>query len=550
MKKVYTMILLSVAMFGKTFAQTFEWAKREGLYEYDYGYGIATDKSGNVYVSGKFEMDANFSGTTLTNAGNHDIYVARYTPSGALAWIRTAGGPHGDYARSLSCDGTYIYIAGEIEGHVPVNFGPSVSVTGRGDNDLFLAKYDLEGNILWARSEGGEGNEKAFGVCHDGAGNVLVCGKYTDTLTFSGGRTLIAKGSNDIFVAKYDPNGKLLWVKDAGGPSRDEALAVKCDAAGNVYVCGMYKNDCKFGTTVLKSPKSYLNSFLAKYDPSGNLLWVKSGGGDYDDVAWSLTMDNSGKIYVAGEFNAYAEFGDKNVTTAGSSDVFVACYDASGNVQWLKRAGGPLIDRARGIGTDGVNLYITGQFGASASFGNASVKAADSSDVFLASLSNSGTYKWAMAVGGVPDSLEDLGYESGNAVCAEGNGSVYFTGAILEGGKFGSANLSRYSRTDMFLAKVKHGDILVVTDIAAASGSGFSVYPNPGNGSFNLVLPENAGDKVEIDVYNMLGQSVKRQEFDRTGVALPLDLTGAGKGVYLVKLRTGDQEMNARLVIR
>ena len=116
MKKIYSLIALS-ALFITAEAQNFDWAKREGLWAYDYGYGITTDNTGNVYVAGKYEeVDANFSDTLLPCQGNHDIWVAQYSSTGTLNWIRTAGGTSGDYAWGVACDNSFVYIAGEIEG--------------------------------------------------------------------------------------------------------------------------------------------------------------------------------------------------------------------------------------------------------------------------------------------------------------------------------------------------------------------------------------------------------------------------------------------------
>src|ERR1700746_2930812 len=105
MKKIYLLILLGLG-FNNIRSQTFSWAKDEGLYAYDYGLGIVTDNSGNVYVAGKYEQNANFSGTILPcNNCNHNIYVAKYSSSGSLTWIQTAGGTLGDYAHAIASDG-------------------------------------------------------------------------------------------------------------------------------------------------------------------------------------------------------------------------------------------------------------------------------------------------------------------------------------------------------------------------------------------------------------------------------------------------------------
>lgn len=470
-------MLLNAAFGGILGAQGFQWAKRAGLWAYDYGYGITTDNSGNVYIAGKYEMKANFSGTVVPCQGNHDIYVAKYTPSGALAWVRTAGGYTGDYATCIATDGSYVYIAGEIEGAgAKITFvGSPITLYAQGSNDVFIAKYDLNGNLIWARRAGSYDWDKATGIACDNAGNVYICGYFKNKAVFGGTSTIYSSGAEDIFVAKYNSSGTFLWVRKAGGPERDEAKEIGVDGSGNVYVCGMFKKTANFsGTNVTSS--GHLDMFLAKYSSSGNLQWVKKAGGAWDDAAWSLTIDNAGKIFVAGEFNSSAYFGGIKLTTAGAGDIFVARFNSSGNAEWAKRAGGKSLDRARGIGTDGNIIYVTGQFGSSATFGNTTKYAADHWDIFISSLSNNGDFLWTTTVGGPADKEENLGYESGNAICAEPNGNVYATGALLSGGTFGGTKLNAYSRTDIFLAKLKNGsggggDPMEGTDLIAANSS-------------------------------------------------------------------------------
>lgn len=455
MKNIYFVIILNF-LFINLQAQNFDWTKREGQAAYDYGYGIANDNAGNIYIAGKYEMNANFSGTILPMQGNHDSYVAKYSPAGALTWVRTSGGVSGDYAHALACDGSdYVYVTGEIQGSgTVIKFvGSSITLTAQGQNDVFIAKYDLNGNLLWANKAGGIDDDEGLGITYDNLGNIFVCGFFTNIATF-GTTTVYGSGGRDMYVAKYDMNGVFQWVKTGGGAKRDEAKSIKCDAAGNVYICGMYSNGAVFGSQTLTAPNGYFNAFLAKYANDGTLIWVKTAGGDYDDLAWSLTIDNANKIYVTGEFNAYALFNGTPLITTGSNDIFVACYDASGTLQWVKKAGGRLIDRARGIGCDGTNIYITGQFALSANFGPFAVTGVDSSEIFMAKISNAGDFQWVTTVGGQADVYENLGYEAGIAICAETSGNVYATGALLNGGTFGNTSLNAYNRTDVFLSKI------------------------------------------------------------------------------------------------
>ncbi|MDF2436664.1 MAG: hypothetical protein K0Q95_1040 [Bacteroidota bacterium] len=559
MKKVYLLVLLN-SLFINLGAQNFDWAKREGYYEYDYGYGLGTDNSGNVYVAGKYEQSgAMFSGTSVTCEGNHDMYLAKYDAAGSLIWIRTAGGVLGDYAHDMACDKTSaIYVAGEIEGgNATITFSNSpITLTAISDNDIFVAKYDLNGTLLWAKSAGGGNGEKALGVTYDAAGNVYICGQYKDAITFNGTTTLShngVPGSTDIFIAKYDSNGNFIWAKSAGGPERDEALSIQCNSAGEVVVCGLYSNGAVFGSNApLSTPNTptghYMDGFVAKYAADGTLLWVKTISGDYDDVAWSLSVDNNNKIYVSGEFNAYVNFG-ATALPATQGDAFVACYDNNGTNLWAVKGGGPNVDRARGIATDGNKIFITGQFGASsvgstATFGSTSVTAVDSSDIFIAGLDMNGNFLWSKGISGAADAPEYLGYESGNAVLPDGN-KLYVTGAILDGGTFGPFNLTGYAHTDMFLAKLD-----VLTGITEEEkGQALPVYPNPNNGNFSIDLRSIGSEKADYSVINYLGETVLKGSAKNSS-HLNVDISTQPKGIYMIEVKAGEKQYQQKIVIQ
>lgn len=550
MKKTYLTLILIFSLYT-LYSQNFQWAKIEGHYAYDYGYGIATDAAGSVYVAGKYEENAVFSGTTLPLQGNHDIFLAKYAPNGSLDWVQTGGSYSGDYARILACNKTSrVYIAGEIEGlnNTIVFPGSPITLTGQGLNDIFLATYDLNGNLLWARSEGAACNEKALGVTYDAAGNVIICGYYTDTTKFNG-VVLNSTNDKDIFIAKYDANGNFLWMRHAGGPGEEEAKSVVCDAGGNIYICGKYSDGATFGTTTFSTPVTpygqFYNGYIAKYSPSGSLIWVKSIDGDYDDIAWSMTKDDNDKLYVTGEFSG-ATFGGITLYSGGKADVFVACYDNNGNAQWAVSGGSVVADRARGIGCDGSNIFITGQFGLTATFGGSTITAADSSDIFVAELNNSGNFLWAKSVGGVADSLEVDGYESGIAVCADPSGTAYVTGAILEGGMFGSNFVNGYSRTDVFIAKMS-----TVVDVSEASrNTDVLVYPNPGTGIFNITTEKGFDDHTSISVYNYLGELVSESLVPTATRQVQMNLTDNTKGIYYMEIRSDKDVIIKKLLLQ
>jgi len=552
MKNVY--LLLSLTSCLAMSAQTFEWAKAEGKDAYDYGYGIGCDNQGNVYVAGKYEEDqADFSGIKVGCQGNHDGFLAKYGPDGTIKWVQTYGGPDGDYNQALYCDKTnYVYVAGEIEANSAFNqtikfSGSTTTLVAKADNDIVVAKYDLDGNLIWARSEGGPHSEKALGVAADKDGNVIICGYYTES-TIIQGTTFSGKLDHNIYVAKFDKDGTLLWFKDAGSDKRDEAKAVRCDSDGNIYICGIFNDNCQFGSNVLTTyhNTAYWDAFVAKYDPAGNLLWVKTGGGDVTDGAWSMAVDDGHNVYISGEYAAFADFGGGHQMYAkGMADTYVAKYNTNGDLQWIKGNGSVDDDRARGLGTDGTHIFITGQFGGTAQFGGASVTAVDTSDIYIAALDNNGSYLWAVSVGGKKDAFEDLGYESGNAVngFANGpNGAVYATGGLLDDGVFGTHTVGTSgTRTNAFVTKISWdtgmpplSDPTSLNEYTNANM--IAVYPNPANGKFEMDLSQCKDVNIMISVYNHVGQLVSTTT--AAAHSYPqVDVSGQAEGIYLVEVR-------------
>jgi hypothetical protein len=554
MKKIYTLVLVMI-MAASASAQDFTWVTQAGLWAYDYGYGIGTDAAGNVYVSGKYEEQAIFDANTQVScAGNHDIWVAKYSPNGQLQWVRTAGGPDGDYARCLAVDPAgNTYVAGEIEG--TAMFG-SVQVQGHnGTNDIFVAKYDTNGNLVWAKYYGGWSDDKARSIAIDASGNCYITGEIKGAATFGSTTLNTNGGSEDIFVAKLDPSGNALWAKRAGGSMDEGGKGIKVDVNGNVFVAGFFGATADFSSsTSLTAPNGFFDMFLAKYDSNGNLQWVNNAGDDWDDVAWAIALDNSGNAYVTGEFNAAPMFGSQQLITNGMADVFIAKYNSSGAIQWAQRFGGDLIDRARGIATDGTNVYVTGQYGGTASVGSHTVTSVDSSDIFVASFTaSSGSGNWVIVNHGPADAYEDLGYESGTAVHVDNTGYVYVTGAFLDEDLFNYFNMTGWTRTDAFVGKIDPG---VPTGTVGmnelASGNDVNVLPNPSNGVVTVNFNASKEETYTVQVTNTLGQAVFSEKLSNFSgqYTRKIDLTGFGSGMYLLNISGAGAAQVQKVVIQ
>jgi len=434
-------------------AQNFQWAKRAGLYAFDLGFGIGTDNAGNVYVAGKYEMNAYFGGIYVQCAGNHDIFIAKYSPTGVFQWVRTAGGVSGDYAHALAVDGAgNSYLTGEFE--YTTHFG-SVALTSSGSNDVFVAKYDTYGNLIWVKKlGGGSGSDKGLGISLSN-GNVYVTGNFQGG-SFSG-VTLISSGKLDIFVAKMTTGGVFQWIRKAGGYGDDEGFGISNDPAGNVYVTGYFTGTANFSGINITSAGG-ADAFIAKYNPSGGLIWVKKAGGPANDAGNAIKVDNAGRVFVTGGFRYTSYFGSIPLqTTNGNADIFIACYDGNGNAIWAKKAGGGDNDSGRGIAVDGnSNVYLTGNCGKAATFGYKTIYGADADEIFFASYDVSGNFRWVLEALGAVDYYEPNYYiEMGLCICTDLYHNVYASGAYRSNSTFGATTLYPWStHTQIFVTKI------------------------------------------------------------------------------------------------
>ncbi|MFA4852315.1 MAG: SBBP repeat-containing protein [Bacteroidales bacterium] len=385
------------------------WAKSAGGTSSDCAAYVAVDTSGNTYVVGDFTSSTiTFGSTTLTNADNtgytYDIFIVKYDANGNLLWAKSAGGWNDDGVVSVAVDVSgNIYFAGWFQSSTII-FG-FTTLTNAGHADIFLAKYDVNGDVIWAKSAGGTGWEDwANSVAVDSSGNTYVVGSFSShTLSF-GFNTLTNTDSigttSDLFLAKYDTYGNVLWAKSAGGTSDDLANSVAVDSSGNTYLAGRFRSPTiTFGSTTLTNAGvNHADIFLAKYDANGNVLWAKSSGGTGNDWANSVAVDASGNTYLTGVFiSPTITFGSTTLTNASynSQDMFLAKYDTSGYVLWAKSAGGTYDDEAFSITVDASgNIYLAGYFFSSTiTFGFTVLTNADNtgntSDMFLTKLSAS-----------------------------------------------------------------------------------------------------------------------------------------------------------------
>ncbi len=249
-----------------------------------------------------------------------------------------------------------------ISGHFSrtVMFGPGerneTTLTSAGARDLYLAKLDKKGSLLWVAQAPGPGDTFNWHLSVDNRGNSYIGGDFYGTATFGLGEpnetTLTATGLGDLVLAKYNDAGRLAWVRSAGGPEDDEGYAVAVDDRGNSYITGYFGGTAVFGagqaTETALSASGFIDAYVAKYDSDGSLAWARRVGGPPDAVAFGIgvAVNRPGDVYVTGGIGGAATFGagETNeivLASDGVGDGFVAAYDSDGHLRWADRIGGP-----------------------------------------------------------------------------------------------------------------------------------------------------------------------------------------------------------------
>jgi hypothetical protein len=373
------------------------WSKQFGDSGEQLGGSVAVDASGNVIITGYFYGTVNFGGGPLTSVGDADVFVAEFGPSGDHLWSKRFGDQdyQEGFAVAVDADGN-VFIIGDFTGTVNFGGGP---LTSAGAFDIFIAKFSASGAYLWSRSFGdADDDQYGIDVAVDQAGSVIATGYFAGTVDFGGG-PLTSTGGSDIYLAKFGSNGEYLWSRRFGDAGDQEGNSVAVDASGNVLLAGGFSGSVDFGGGVLASAGQE-DICIAKFTAAGAHLWSKAFGDATSQKATSGAIDVSGNPVITGYFEGTVDFGGGPLTSAGGNDIFLAELNPSGAHLWSKRFGGAGDQNSLSVATDAErNAIITGAFGGTVNFGGGTLTSAGESDIFIAKFDQSGAYAWSKRFG-------------------------------------------------------------------------------------------------------------------------------------------------------
>jgi hypothetical protein len=519
--------------------------------DWDVGYGIAVDGSGNAYVTGwtwSTDYDVTPGAFQTTNGGLADVFVTKLNATGtALVYSTYIGGSGDDVGHGIAVDGSgNAYVTGwTLSTDYDVTPG-AFQTTNGGGKDVFVTKLNAAGTALvYSTYIGGSNNDVGYAIAVDGSGNAYVTGRTysTDYDVTPGAFQTTNGGEEDVFVTKLNAAGTaLVYSTYIGGSGFDWGNAIAVDGSGQAYVTGETSStdyDVRPGAFQTTNGGG-LDVFVTKLNATGTaLVYSTYIGGSGDDEGNAIAVDGSGYAYVTGETsstNYDVTPGAFQTTNGGGRDVFVTKLNATGTaLVYSTYIGGSGDDEGYGIAVDGSGYaYVTGRtFSTDYDVTPGAFQTTNGGgyDVFVTKLNATGTaLVYSTYIGG---SNNDVGH----GIAVDGSGNAYVTGYTrstdydVTPGAFQTTN---GGWLEVFVTKVCHSTIIgnacQPSSLLGGGGGGptWRVYPNPMSGSFVIESSEDG----TFELINGHGQVVQVYEVRRGRAELQATLSA---GVYYLR---------------
>lgn len=298
------------------------WTRQWGTSNFDQGLTLTMGSGGEVYLAGSRDGIVD----PFTGAGIGQMFISRFTKDGAEQWTREWGSlsqKYQEYPASATVDHQGdIYVTGWT-------YGTIGAAGNQGLSDIFLSRFATDGAERWSVQWGSGFIDVGYGVVAAGDSGVYVTGWTYGKLDID--RSLF--GGNDVFLARVNASGGVLWTRQWGSYEEDKSFAIAVGPDGGVFLAGQTSGSLGSGL-----PNNGLSdNFLVKYSSSGERLWVYQWGTAQNDVAYAVAVDHDGKAYVAG----YTEGSLGGIANKGGKDIFLTAVSADGAEEWTALYGTP-----------------------------------------------------------------------------------------------------------------------------------------------------------------------------------------------------------------
>ncbi len=455
-------------------------------------------------------------------------------------WAKSMGGISDDDGYSITVDSlNNSYITGSFRGTADFDPSPSISnITSVGNKDVYIAKYDSLGGLVWVKQFGGSDDDIPSEIQVDKSGNIYCIGQFRQIADFDPSpntANLTALGEDDIFILKLDNSGNFIWVKHIGGVEEDGGTSITINTQDELLITGYFRGstDLDPGVNINQHISSGKRDiFILNLDNSGNLNWVKQIGGPEEDWGLTIRTDHNDNIYVSGSFDDTVDFdpdiGISTLTSTGIFGGFALKLNGLGNFQWAYPivGSGIGIENATQLCTDlQSNVYITGAFNSPTVDFDPSANVANltriaSFDIFVCKLDSNGNFKWVKQLGG-------LGYDISSAIISDENANIYVSGSFdatldFDPSTTTTHNLTPLGGSDIFVCKLDSNGTFVWAEQLGGTG-------------IEKVFKSNLFRNSYGTIYT-IGSFEGTVDFDQTAGVLNLTAPIGGTDIFVHKM--------------
>jgi len=522
--------------------QQASWAFNIGNAASDQGYDISNDAFGNVYITGWFSGTAQFGNQTLVSYGQQDIFLASYDSNGNLNWARQAGSSENDVSAGIAAmPNGDTYITGWFRGSC--SFSGS-SVASQGDYDMFIAKYNAYGDIQWVRSGGGLLDDYGNRVTLTADGGATVAGSFKSTF-IAGDVQTISQGNRDILICHYSSDGELDWIRGIGGNGEDRAYGIAQDSNGDYFITGVFSDGVDFDGTLLTC-NSFFATYLAKLSEQGNVLWAVKGDAGANDFArgFGVAVDQEGNVITNGFFSGKLIMGGATLLASGGQydqDTYLIKFSGEGILIWSRSSGG-------GMGVDQATDILLTSADEILEVGFFHDTATFGNGTISAAgladifISRYDSSGNTLAV----SSYGGEGNEYGYGIATDNDGAVYLAGVITGESTIGNIPLVSAGGNDILVAKLNLSPLGLShwSELAPVT-----IYPNPANQliQINCKTLQQSYNDIELTILDQNGRTVYSDS--SIGDFHQIDISNWASGLYLMHLFGPEFSSVSKLVV-
>jgi len=361
------------------------------------------DSNGNIYIVGRFVGTVNFgAGTTLVNSTT-DVksFIVKYSPGGEVLWGKTAASPIENSAASITIDNdNNLYVTGRFTNAITFD---TVTLENPGEDKIYIVKFNGQGNCIWAKTMQASFMQVGE-ITADSNNNIYVTGEFGGNSLQLDNAILynIEPISIDLFFIKLSNNGDVIWAKRQGGTGNEFGDAIITDTQGNIYIMGEFTAPgLSIGGTMLPCETNKVYSLVAKYNSNGSAVWAKSQIKDYG-MSSAIKLDSQGNVITLGTFTAPSVLISNTAhTTLGESDVILAKYNNDGVVIWSKQLGGTNVDWSSDLTIDNQDNICVSSVSYSNTFNVSSVSEnlTHYGNAVITKLNSNGDFVWTKIFG-------------------------------------------------------------------------------------------------------------------------------------------------------